>query len=103
MNCPECQELLQRRLDGEILANSPELERHLSECLACREQHQAASRLLEALRSARPVLEGTPAPRIVMAVLRDRRGPQHRRWTGLALGGSLLLMALAGYLWWPPG
>ena len=36
MNCPECQELLQRRLDGEILANSPELERHLSECLACR-------------------------------------------------------------------
>lgn len=104
MNCPECQDLLQRRLDGEALANLPDFERHLADCPACREQHQAALRLLDALRAvAKLALPDTLGPRIVFAVLRDRRTRQRRWWTGLAVAASLLLMALAGYLWWRPG
>ena len=74
MNCLECQELLQRRLDGEPLADSAALEQHLRVCPTCREQHQSAQLMLDGLRAVPP--PPTPAylgPRIVAAVVRDQR------------------------------
>jgi predicted anti-sigma-YlaC factor YlaD len=35
MNCPECQDLLQRKLDGETVGGEA-LEFHLSQCATCR-------------------------------------------------------------------
>ena len=59
MNCHECEELLQRRLDdarrgvrySEPRGSDPDLERHLAECQACRQTHAAAGLLLESLES----------------------------------------------------
>jgi hypothetical protein len=103
MNCPECEELLQRRLDGEPV-DAGVLEQHLAVCSTCREQHHAAQLLLEALR-ARPSLQApdTLAASVVRAVVAERvaRRRVYRWWTGVAAAASLLLMALAGYLWYP--
>src|SRR5438105_11248782 len=105
MNCLECQELLQRRLDGAQTADSAALEQHLRVCVTCREQHQSAQLMLDSLSACPPPLAPEHlAPRIVAAVVHDQRVRlQFRRrvWTGLAVAASLLLMALAGYLWFP--
>src|SRR5207247_6179358 len=105
MNCLECQELLQRRLDGELPADSAALEQHLRVCPTCREQHQSAQVLLDGLRAAVPPMPPEYlAPRIIAAVVQDQRMQlrfRRRVWTGLAVAASLLLMALAGYLWFP--
>ena len=105
MNCLECQELLQRRLDGEPLADSAALEQHLRVCPTCREQHQSAQLMLDGLRAASPPMAPEYlAPRIVAAVVQDQRMQwrvRRRVWMGVAVAASLLLMALAGYLWFP--
>ena len=104
MNCLECQDLLQRRLDGEPLADSAALEQHLRVCPTCREQHQSAQLMLDGLRAASPPMAPEYlAPRIVAAVVDQRMQLRLRRrvWTGVAVAASLLLMALAGYLWLP--
>src|SRR5262245_5989505 len=105
MNCLECQELLQRRLDGEPLQDRAELDRHLVACPECRERHAAAQVLADGLkllpRAAPP--EGL-AQRLAARVLGDRAVRLRRRvWGGVALAASLLLAAMAGYLWLVPG
>jgi predicted anti-sigma-YlaC factor YlaD len=106
MNCLECRDWLQRRLDGEVLSSLPALEGHLASCSACRQQHQAAQILLDGMRglskpSAHPDLER----RIVLRVLADRQSRREnfrrRVWTTAALAACLMLMALAGFLWSP--
>ena len=108
MNCLECQELLQRRLDGERIA-SEALDRHLSECAACREQHGGAVRLLAGLkRVPKATLPTDFAQSMAAQVMRDRR---HRREKmrrrvvlTMALAASVLLMLFAAYYWMPgPG
>ncbi len=104
MNCLECQELLQRRLDGQPVPDRAALERHLAICVDCRERHAAAGLLLEALRTpSQPQPSLDLAERTAALVLRDRRARQFRRrlWTGLAVAASLLL-AVAGYYWFNP-
>ena len=107
MNCLECQERLQRRLDREPAGAGPELEQHLVSCPECRQWHGAARRLEEGLRRV-PV---PPAPaglteRIVARVLADQRARRRRRLvvvvTGaFALAASVLFMTLARSLWAP--
>jgi hypothetical protein len=106
MNCLECQDWLQRRLDGEAAAASPELEEHLAGCPACRRQHHGAQLLLDALVGLRrPTPSHGMAGQIVANVLADRRARRSRMrvrlTTTVALAASLLLAALAGYLWLP--
>jgi predicted anti-sigma-YlaC factor YlaD len=104
MNCPECEDLLQRRLDGEAVDPSA-LEQHLAVCAACREQHYAAQLLLDALRTKPCVrLPDHLAASVVRAVVEDRIGRRrvHRWWTGVAAAASLLVVALAGYVWFAP-
>src|SRR5919108_390568 len=107
MNCLECQELLQRRLDGAPVADSAALEEHLRVCSTCRAQHQSAQLMLEGLR-ALPSLPAPEylAPRIVAAVVRDQTAQsrwRRRVWTGVAAAASLMLMAIGAYLWLPRG
>ena len=106
MNCPECQDVLQRRLDGEPVPRSAALDAHLAECAECRERHAAARRLLDGLR--RLPAAGAPADltrRILAGVERDRAERRRRARRGLAvtlaLAASILLMAAAGYVWLP--
>jgi predicted anti-sigma-YlaC factor YlaD len=106
MNCLECQEWLQRRLDGEALPALPALDEHLAGCPKCRRQHQAVPFLLEGLRlMPKPFANVDLQNRIVTRVLADRlaRKEKWRRrvWTTIALAACLMLMALAGYLWSP--
>ena len=101
MNCLECQEILQQRLDGQPVADRAALEQHLATCTECRERHAAAALLLEGLRNlAQPQPSPALAERTTALVLRERRIRQFRRrfWTGLAVAASLLF-AVAGYLW----
>lgn len=108
MNCLECRELLQKRLDGEVIS-APALERHLSECAACREQHAGAGRLLEALQQLPPVkAPANLAQSMVAQVIKDRLHRQQRVrrrvFATMALAASVLVMLLAAYYWYPrPG
>src|ERR1017187_2765388 len=105
MNCLECQELLQRRLDGERIA-AEALDRHLSECATCRELHAGAVRLLDGLkRMPRPALAPNFAQAIVAEVRWDRRQRQEktrrRVMLTMALAASVLLILFAAYSWLP--
>jgi hypothetical protein len=105
MNCPECQDLLQRKLDGETVGGEA-LEFHLSQCATCREQHLAAQRLVEGLQQLpTPQLPAHFASSVVSEVLLDRRQRrnkmQRRVLVTMALAASVVLMLLAAY-WWIP-
>jgi hypothetical protein len=107
MNCLDCQELLQKRLDGEPVAGES-LEFHLSQCATCRERHAAALRLLEGLQhlpTPKPATDLTAT--LVASVLRDRRQRrervQRRVLVTMGLAASILLMLLAAYWWIPRG
>src|SRR5437764_314314 len=103
MNCLECQELLQRRLDGQPVPDRAALDGHLASCPECRERHAAVAPLLQGLR-ALPQADPSPdlAERTSALLLRDRLARRRRRlWGGVALAASLLLTA-AGYLWLNP-
>jgi hypothetical protein len=105
MNCLECQELLQRRLDGEPPGDRAELDRHLAACPECRERHAAAALLGEGLKLLpRPAPPADLAERVAARVLRDRAA-RLRRWrigAGLVLAASLLVAVVAGYRWLNP-
>src|SRR5438309_855882 len=103
MNCLECQDILQRRLDGGPTAPDPGLDQHLAQCAPCRERHAAARRLLDGLRALpRPTLPDAFAARVVSAVMRDRerRRARVRRslYVTAALAASILFMLLVAYL-----
>jgi hypothetical protein len=107
MNCLECRDWLQRRLDDEPLPGLPALDVHLANCAECRQQHQAAQALLEGLRGlVKPRANADLVSKIVTRVLADRRARhekfRRRVWTTVALAACLMLMALAGYLLSPP-
>lgn len=107
MNCLDCQDWLQRRLDGEPMAGTPDVEQHLGQCAACREQHGGALRMVAALQQQpRPMSPADFAERIVGAVLLDRRRRLQKMRRGLlvtmALAASVLVMVVAAYWWTPP-
>jgi hypothetical protein len=106
MNCPECQELLQTRLDGERIAATEALDRHLSECATCAELHATAARLLDGIKQLPRTNAHTNFTRSIVAqVIHDRRQRQdkmrRRIVVTMALAASVLLMLLAGYYWLP--
>src|SRR5262245_32776983 len=106
MNCLECQEILQQRLDGDSVPGSADLERHLASCPGCRLKHSAAQSVLDAIRHLpRPQLRAGFTDRMVATVLHDRAQRQRRsrtRWrTITAMAAAILLMACAGYLFLP--
>ncbi len=106
MNCLECQDLLQKRLDGERLAGSESLDRHLSECAACRELHAGAVCLLEGLQQQPQIKPGPGfAQALAAAVIRDRRRRRERTRRGVlltvALAASIMLILLLAYQWIP--
>jgi hypothetical protein len=105
MKCLECQELLQRRLDGESIASAA-LEQHLLECASCREQHLAVARLLEGLKELPSPQTPAGLPHSLTAtILRDRRQRRDklRRQVFLtaALAASVMLVLFLAYYWMP--
>jgi predicted anti-sigma-YlaC factor YlaD len=99
MNCLECQDVLQDRLDG-ASGDQSEAERHLASCPACREWYAAARRLQEGVRFLAPAVPPAGlADRITGRVLAERRARlawRGRRRTALALAASLLLALFVG-------
>ena len=101
MNCLECQDLLQRRLDGETVPGSAALEQHLAGCQSCRHTHAAGALLLEGLKELppSPPLPGrvhTPCGRQHSARWPRRAGPHARAWVTAGLAAAILLMVWAG-------
>jgi hypothetical protein len=101
MNCPDSEALIQRRLDGEVLPNSADLERHFAECAECRERALAASQMLEVVLPVlrRPTLPPADWTAATVADLLDdhiRRRRRFYRRAGLATAASLVLALLAG-------
>lgn len=97
MNCFDCQRLLQRWLDGQLVAESAVAE-HLTGCPECRGRHAAAARLLDALpRMARPMAPAGLAACVVARALAERRSRRVR--LGLAVSGlaAAVLLAVVGY------
>jgi predicted anti-sigma-YlaC factor YlaD len=102
MNCPECEALLQCRLDGDRIMDRAAVERHLFGCTLCRERHAAAALLLDEGLSAllRPV---PPHPlwsaEVVSNLLADQRRRRWRRYrvTAVASAAALLLAVLTGW------
>jgi hypothetical protein len=109
MNCLECRELLQKRMDGETIC-AQTLEPHLSQCTTCREQYAAAQRLLAATKLlSHPKPAANFVQSMVAQVMQDRRQRQQKMrrrvfvTTALAaLAASVLLMLLLAYYWLPP-
>jgi len=100
MTCVECQERMQRLLDGR-----PEegafVAGHVADCHKCGEMHRASSRLREGLLHFDvPQAPRDFADRVVTRVLLDRQARRSRRQRWLvvtALAASLLLAVSAGY------
>jgi hypothetical protein len=98
MNESECDDFLNRRLDGPAASEQAALEQHLAACPACRDWHLTAQLLEDGLRTLPPVV---PPPglagRIVAQVLAERRSRLRRRWWFLpaAAAACLLLTPLA--------
>ena len=106
MNCLECRELLQKRMDGEPIC-AQTLEPHLSQCATCREQHAAALRLLAATKQLpHPKPAVNFAQSLVARVMQDRRQRQQkmrrRVFVTMALAASVLVMLMLAYYWLPP-
>jgi hypothetical protein len=98
MNCHECEELLQRQLDGEILTG-PELDRHLAECSNCRGLFAAGQLLLSGLRRLpSPVPPEGLTSKIVSRVVHDRLSHRRLRWgVGVAMAAACLLFMVWVY------
>jgi hypothetical protein len=101
MNCLECQDLVQRSLDGDPLEpGAAELEHHLAACSDCRELYAAAQRLVDGLRLL--VVPQPPAglaDRICARVQRDqRRRRRLQRVTVLAVAAGILFAVCAVWL-----
>jgi hypothetical protein len=106
MNCHECQELVQERLDGRVIAESAELDAHLSQCATCREQHAAALRLLEGLKEMpKPTVPFGFAQSLADAVISDRRQRRskmrRRVFVTMALAASVLFVLFMAFYWIP--
>jgi hypothetical protein len=108
MNCLECQDMLQRRLDGGLSEPDAVLDQHLAQCPLCRARHAAARRLLDGLKhTPQPEAPGGLASRVVARVLRDRERRRMRLRRSLyvtaALAASILIMLLIAYTQRPSG
>lgn len=92
MNCREYHDWLQCRLDGAALDGAA-AERHVAECLVCRELHHAAQRLTDGLRLLpRLAPPADLAARITRRVqFEQQRSRRLRLYTVSALAASLLL------------
>ena len=106
MNCLECRELLQKRLDGEPVVAAA-LEQHMNQCAKCREQHAGALRLLEAMKALpNPKLAFGFTQALVAQVMQDRRQRlqkiRRRVFVTMALAASVLVMLMLAYYWLPP-
>src|SRR5260370_888704 len=102
MTCVECQERLQRMLDGRH-EEGASVAGQVADCPKCGEMQRAANRLREGLLHFDvPQLPHNFAARVVTRVLLDRqaRRSRRRRWFVVtALAASLLLAVSAGYYW----
>jgi hypothetical protein len=106
MNCLECRELLQKRMDGETIC-AQTLEPHLSQCTTCREQYAAAQCLLAATKHlSHPKPATNFVQSMVAQVMQDRRQRQQkmrrRVFVTTALAASVLVMLMLAYSWLPP-
>jgi anti-sigma factor RsiW len=103
MNCLECRDLLQQRLDGNFSpACQPALDVHLAACPACRELHAAVPCLLEGVRAqTTPLPPSGLAERIGAALLlQARRQRRTRRLSfAAAMAASILAILTIGYFW----
>ena len=101
MNCLECQEFIQRCLDGEsVPSDRDDFATHLIVCSECRDDYAAAQSLIDGLRVLPPCQP--PADlleRICRRIMVERaRASQFRRVVvGSGLAASLLLMCWAVY------
>src|SRR6478736_2497819 len=108
MNCLECHEWLHERLDGHPVSEQIEqqIELHIAQCTACREQHAAGQLLLDGLKEMpRPAMPPGFAQVLAGTVIRDRRQRREklrrRVFVTMALAASVMLMLFAAYYWIP--
>jgi hypothetical protein len=98
MNCDDCRQRLQARLDGESV-DGDDFDAHLLSCPACRALDGAARRLqVGLLAAAAPAPPAGLSARVVAGVLADRKWRSRRRLVfaaaGLAVAASLVLAVL---------
>jgi hypothetical protein len=107
MKCRECQDVIQRRLDGEAIAPAPAFKAHLDECRQCREDYAAAQILLKSLSTTRPyAAPANMTMRIVGRVLEDRRKRHVRskiRWYAIWSMAAAVLVIVGVTSFFPQG
>lgn len=101
MNCRECRDVLQLRLDGAEAGHSDAATAHLSECASCRGLFAAAERMLKGVAARQAVaVPSTLADRIVAQTTADRTRRLRRsrmRWTAIiGMAACVLVMIMAG-------
>jgi len=107
MNCLECQERLQKRLDGDSLPTSDAVEQHLSDCAECRDIHLAAQLLQDGLKQLpKPKLPANFAKNLAATIMAERR-QRHAKMRSrvmltVGMAASVLLLIGVAYWWMPP-
>jgi hypothetical protein len=100
MQCPECQELLQRRLDGEDLGLTPNMAEHIAGCAGCRLLLAASDVFAHGFPASADAPPSDLAGRVLERVLADRVSRRRRsrlKWlVTTALAASIAVMVLAG-------
>jgi hypothetical protein len=100
MNCSEFHDLMQRRLDGETLAESGEVAAHVAACPHCRAWQATLCRLETGLKSlTRPIQSVDLTENIVARVIADQRALRRRRFvvrTAVAIAAAVLVVVLIG-------
>ena len=94
--CAEALDVLQRRLDGDVVAAPPAVVAHIAGCADCRGRFAAVGSLFTALASTELAVSPLMTERIVAGAIADvRRSRRVRRWS-FAVGVAAGVM---GALW----
>jgi hypothetical protein len=96
MNCTEFHDLLQRRLDGDTIAERGEIATHAAACADCRAWLAVVQRLETSLHALpRPILPIGSADKIVASVLADQRARRWQRYTVRTVGAMAAAVLIA--------
>lgn len=100
MTCSEFHDLMQRRLDGDFVADCVEVAAHVAACADCRAWQGTLRKLETGLQSfPRPIIPVDLTENVVAGVLADQRVLRRRRFlvrSAVAIAAAILVAVLVG-------
>jgi anti-sigma factor RsiW len=103
MSCQEVRAAVHRYVDAELCEREvTEVESHLLDCAACREEHRCCQEVADAVRGARHAYRASPASTARAAAILAEVEQRERRWM-LGRAAAVLALLAAGTGAWLTG